>query len=161
MASSKRERMLRPSVDVDTTLTSQLKLTCGPPLVTSNLRRFQPSQARIVSESGITSGLHLLGMLHEAQRRRIHAVAEMRGLGAVVENVAQVGIAFGTGNRGANHAMCGIADLAKDFRLVPGGGICSCHSQGHREGLVRARRRYGGVVADTGSWRNIDFGRWL
>jgi hypothetical protein len=51
----------------------------------------------------VRAGLFLCGV--EIQRRRIHAVAETRGRGAVFEDVSQMGIALGAADFGAHHAV--------------------------------------------------------
>ena len=58
-----------------------------------------------ISAQGITV------RLHEAERGGVHAVAEASGFGAVVEDVAEVGVAFGAGDRGADHAESCVTDF--------------------------------------------------
>jgi hypothetical protein len=59
--------------------------------------------------------VHSSYSLREAQRGGIHAVAEVGWFGAVVEDMAEVGIAFGAGNRGADHAEGCVADFGYVF----------------------------------------------
>src|SRR5437660_590370 len=47
----------------------------------------------------------------EIQRRRIHAITQARGRWAVLEDVAQMGIAFGTADFGSHHAVLRVAVL--------------------------------------------------
>src|SRR5580698_8753655 len=56
-----------------------------------------------------------LDVLHEAQRRRVHAVAEIRWCGAVVEDMSQVCVAFGASDRGAFHTKSCVGDLGNVF----------------------------------------------
>src|SRR5579863_2145914 len=58
---------------------------------------------------------HPLYRFHEAQRGRIHAVAKPGRFRTVVENVAEMRVAFGAGNRNPLHADRGVADLAYIF----------------------------------------------
>src|SRR5579863_6294485 len=57
--------------------------------------------------------------LYEAEGRRVHAVAEVGGSRAVVEDMAEVGVAFGAGDSRAFHTDTGIARfgdiLARDW----------------------------------------------
>src|ERR1700743_2388166 len=48
---------------------------------------------------------------HEPQRRRIHAIAQARRLGSVIEDMPQMRIAACAGNRGALHHEGVVADL--------------------------------------------------
>src|SRR5580704_9986801 len=56
-----------------------------------------------------------LDVLHEAQRRRVNAVAEIRWRGAVVEDMSQVCVTFGASDRGALHAESSVGDLSNVF----------------------------------------------
>ena len=53
--------------------------------------------------------------LHEAQRRGVHAVAEAGGFRAIVEDVPEVGVAFGAGNRRASYPQSRVTDLGYVF----------------------------------------------
>jgi len=53
--------------------------------------------------------------LHEAEGGGVHAVAEASWFGTVVKHVAEVGVAFGAGDRGAEHAESGVTDLGYVF----------------------------------------------
>ncbi len=55
----------------------------------------------------------------ELQRRRVHAVAEASGFGAVFKDVAQVAIAAGTEIFDTDHAECGIGNV---FDIFTGDG---------------------------------------
>ena len=57
-----------------------------------------------------------LGPRNKPQRCRIHAVAEMRRLRPVIENVSEVSVTLGAGNCGADHAV-GQVSLLRDVFL--------------------------------------------
>jgi len=56
-----------------------------------------------------------VGKLYEAQRRRVHAVAPARRLWAIVEDVAEVGVAFCAGDGSADHTEARVAQLGDIF----------------------------------------------
>ena len=59
--------------------------------------------------------MHRLRSLHEVQGRGVHAVAEAGGFRAIVEDMPEMGIAFGAGNRRANHPQSRVTDLGYVF----------------------------------------------
>ena len=79
------------------------------------LRHIHRSFASLEMTELETDHVHRSRSLHEAQRRGVHAVAEMGGFRAIVEDVAEVGVAFGAGNRGADHAESRVTDLGYVF----------------------------------------------
>jgi hypothetical protein len=73
--------------------------------------KIKASDRRITTPEGKrrrTVELRLLRALDEFHGGGVHAVAQAGGLGAVIKNVAQVGLAFGAGDFVANHAQAGI-----------------------------------------------------
>ncbi len=52
---------------------------------------------------------------NETKRCRVHAIAKMRGLGAIVKDVAEMGVAFSAGDCGADDAEGSVADLGHVF----------------------------------------------
>ena len=49
---------------------------------------------------------------HEFKRCGIHAISQVRGLGTIIEDVAQVRIAFGARHCGPDHAIARVSNTA-------------------------------------------------
>ena len=63
----------------------------------------------------MSNSLPKLGALDESHCGGVHAVAQAGGLGAIVKDVAQVGLAFGAGNLVTDHAQASVGGGADIF----------------------------------------------
>ena len=74
-------------------------------------------------------------LFYEAEAGGVHAVTQAGGLGTVVEDVAEVGVAFGAGDGDAGHSKSRVADLGDVFF---GDGL----PEAHRSSVNRPRTWY-------------------
>src|SRR5271168_3638065 len=64
------------------------------------------------SGAGVEAGKVSLALLDELQRGGVHAITKVRGLGAVIENMAQVSVALRAFNFGAGHSESRVVQFA-------------------------------------------------